>query len=208
MKTILILAPHTDDGELGCGGTIAKSVRAGARVSCVAFSSAEESVPKGFDKNVLKLECRAAADVLGIQSNDLEILSFPVRHFPQYRQDILEYLVALNQRLRPDLVIMPSTHDDLHQDHSTIAQEGLRAFKKTTVLSYEVPWNSRAFPTTCFVRIDRADLDAKKRAIDCYESQKGRSYANADFVTSLAIMRGGQIGVRYAEVFDVVRWII
>ncbi len=145
---------------------------------------------------------------MGIKQDDLEILSFPVRHFPQHRQDILEYLVALNHRLRPDLVFMPSTHDDLHQDHLTIAQEGLRAFKKTTVLSYEVPWNSRAFPTTCFVKIDQADLDTKKRAIDCYKSQRGRSYANSGFVTSLAVTRGGQIGVQFAEVFDVVRWIV
>lgn len=41
-KTVLVLAPHTDDGEFGCGGSIAKFVRQGARVVYVAFSAAEQ----------------------------------------------------------------------------------------------------------------------------------------------------------------------
>ena len=59
---ILVLAPHTDDGEFGCGGTIARLVDTGASVTYVAFSSAEESVPEGMDKDILKRGVRGRMD--------------------------------------------------------------------------------------------------------------------------------------------------
>lgn len=49
-NNILILAPHTDDGELGLGGTIRYLVELGKKVTYVAFSTAEQSVPEGFRK--------------------------------------------------------------------------------------------------------------------------------------------------------------
>jgi LmbE family N-acetylglucosaminyl deacetylase len=54
------LAPHTDDGELGAGGFISKLVDEGAEVFYMAFSTAEESVPEGFPKDILKTEVKAA----------------------------------------------------------------------------------------------------------------------------------------------------
>lgn len=207
-NNILVLAPHTDDAEFGCGGSIARFINAGSKVTCVAFSAAEESIPDGFDQDTTRNECKLAANVLGINVNDLHILDYRVRHFPSYRQDILEYLVHLNKSIAPDLVLMPSITDDLHQDHMTVAQEGLRAFKKTNILSYEVPWNNREFKTSCFIAISSANLKTKQKAISCYKSQQGRSYANPKYVEALAITRGGQIGVKFAEVFDIVRWVI
>ena len=59
-ETILILAPHTDDGELGCGGTIHKLTQLGKKVIYVAFSTCEESVPEGFAPDVLTHEVKAA----------------------------------------------------------------------------------------------------------------------------------------------------
>ena len=70
-KNILVLAPHTDDGELGCGGTIAKFIEEGAEVYYAAFSTAEESVPEGLPKDILKTKVRKATSVLGIPSNNL-----------------------------------------------------------------------------------------------------------------------------------------
>lgn len=57
-NNILVLAPHTDDGELGLGGTISKLITEGKKVTYVAFSTAEESVPEGFPKDILKTEVR------------------------------------------------------------------------------------------------------------------------------------------------------
>ena len=63
---VLVLAPHTDDGEFGCGGTMARLIENGVKVTYAAFSTAAKSVPDGFPKDVLKHEVRAATGVLGI----------------------------------------------------------------------------------------------------------------------------------------------
>ena len=141
---ILILAPHTDDGELGCGATISKFIKEKKEVFYIAFSIAEESVPSGFPKNILENEVKKATKVLGIKSENLIINKFKVRNFPKYRQEILEEMVVLNKKINPDLVIMPSSFD-IHQDHKTIYEEGLRAFKNTSILGYEFMWNNFSF---------------------------------------------------------------
>ena len=207
VNKILILAPHTDDGEFGCGGSIARFLNQGIDVYYAAFSLAEESVPPEFPKNILEVEVKAATKVLGIKEENLILFKHRVRHFAEKRQDILEELVKLNKTLEPDLVFMPSLND-LHQDHTTIAQEGLRAFKKTSILGYELMWNNLSFTTDCFISIEEKELDVKLNALDCYNSQKGRNYASKDFIRSLAVARGVQIGVKYAEAFEVIRLVI
>ena len=107
-KNILVLAPHTDDGEFGCGASIAKFKRDGAKVTYVAFSSCEESLPKDCKPNQLKEELFLATKTLGINYEDVILFDFKVRFFPRDRQEILEKLVQLNRRLKPDLIFMPS----------------------------------------------------------------------------------------------------
>ena len=143
-KRVLVLAPHTDDGEFGCGGAMARLVEAGVEVHYQAFSIATRSLPPGFAPDTLAREVREATGELGIPEAQLAVHDFDVRTFPEHRQDILELLVRLWEELRPDAVFQPS-HHDVHQDHQTIAQEGLRAFKRTTILGYEVPWNNFDF---------------------------------------------------------------
>ncbi|MFZ2322561.1 MAG: PIG-L deacetylase family protein [Ignavibacteriaceae bacterium] len=205
-KKILVLAPHTDDGEFGCGASIARFLKEGVEIYYAAFSLAEESVPPQFPKNILETEVKKATGVLGIKPENLLIYRYRVRHFAYHRQEILEDLVKLEKELHPDLVFMPALHD-LHQDHTTIANEGLRAFKKTSILAYEMPWNNLNFATQAFITFDEEQLNLKIAALDCYESQKKRTYANEDFIRSLAITRGVQISKKFAEVFEVVRWI-
>jgi LmbE family N-acetylglucosaminyl deacetylase len=206
-KTILILAPHTDDGEFGCGGTIAKYVAEGVRAIYVAFSAAEQSVLPHLPRDILRTEVRKATAALGIADEDCLVFDFEVRRFPELRQPILDKMIELSRRYQPDMVFLPSANDT-HQDHQIIAQEGFRAFKRTTMLGYEVPWNNLDFRTSCFVDLSEENLETKIRAVGTYESQKHRDYASAEFIRSLALTRGVQIGKRYAESFEVVRWVI
>ena len=206
-RKILILSPHTDDGEFGCGASISKFIIEGSIVYYAAFSLAEESVPTPFPKNILEKEVKAATKELGIDPQNLLLFRYKVRHFAYHRQEILEDLVKLNKNIKPDLVFMPCLQD-LHQDHSTIAMEGLRAFKKFSILGYEIPWNNLNFSTQCFITFDKIHLNKKLKALNCYNSQKNKSYASEEFIKSLAITRGTQIGAKYAEIFEVIRWII
>ena len=202
---ILVLSPHTDDGEFGCGGAIARFVKEGKEVHYAAFSIAEDSVPEPFPRDILAKEVEEATEVLGVKS--LTVSPYPVRRLAFYRQEILEKLVRLNEEIDPDLVFMPSLND-IHQDHTTVAHEGLRAFKKKTILCYELPWNNLNFTNSCFITFGTEELYKKTRAMGCYESQKWRGYTTPTFIESLAVTRGTQIGADLAEVFEVLRLVI
>ena len=204
---VLVLAPHTDDGEFGCGGTMARLIENRVKVTYAAFSTAAKSVPEGFPKDVLKHEVRAATSVLGIPESDLKVYDFEVRTFPTVRQDILEEMIVLQQQLHPDCVMMPALID-LHQDHKTIAEEGLRAFKRTTVLAYEIPWNNLNFAHQAYVRLEERHVEKKVEALACYESQGHRNYTREDYIRNVALTRGINIGCEFAEVFEVYRWIL
>lgn len=206
-KRILVLSPHTDDGEFGCGGAIARFIENGSEVYYAAFSLSEESVPSGLPKDILLTEVKKATKVLSIDRDKLLIYKYPVRKFSYYRQDILEDLVKINNDIKPDIVFMPSKHD-VHQDHYTIAAEGLRAYKYTSILGYEMPWNNYSFETSCFVILEQRHILKKLEALKCYRSQIGRKYAKKEYIMGLAITRGVQIGVEFAETFTVLRWVI
>jgi LmbE family N-acetylglucosaminyl deacetylase len=206
-QNVLVLAPHTDDGEFGCGGTMARLIESGVKVTYAAFSTAAKSVPDGFPKDVLKHEVRAATAVLGIDPANLKVYDFEVRTFPTMRQDILEEMIVLQRELDPDCVLMPALID-LHQDHKTIAEEGLRAFKRTTVMAYEIPWNNLNFSQQAYVRLDERHIEKKVQALSCYASQGHRNYLNEDYIRNVALTRGINIGCEYAEVFEVYRWVI
>ena len=205
-KTVFVLAPHTDDGELGAGGTIAKLIEAGAQVYYFAFSAAEASVPDGFPQDALRSEVLAATKILGISEANVRVFDYEVRKLNFSRQHILEDLILLRKKVMPDLVLMPSLHD-VHQDHAVVAQEGLRAFKNTCILGYELPWNNLSFETKSFVSLEERHVLQKAQALAAYRSQAGRPYTSEDVVFSLAKVRGVQSGLPYAESFEVVRWI-
>jgi N-acetylglucosamine malate deacetylase 1 len=205
-RKVLVLAPHTDDGELGAGGTIAKLIDSGAEVFYAAFSTAEQSVPEGFPKDILKREVKNATLKLGLKSENLFVYNYEVRKLNYVRQEILEDLIRLRKNVNPDLIFMPSL-DDIHQDHTTVAQEGLRAFKHRTILGYELIWNNLTFRTSCFVRLDESQVMRKCEALKEYASQSHRDYTSEEFIKSLAKTRGVQIGSAYAEAFEVIRLI-
>jgi LmbE family N-acetylglucosaminyl deacetylase len=203
---VLVLAAHTDD-EFGCAGTVSRLVELGAHVQYVALSRCEESVPAGFPSDVLERECRACTKALGIKEADTDVQGFQVRHFPRFRQEILELLVARRKAFAPDLVLLPSSHDT-HQDHKTVFEEGFRAFKHSTILGYELPQNLIAFHNTAFVRLSPEHLQRKIQALDLYKSQHFRSYSTGEFITSLARVRGVQCNAEFAEAFEVIRLIL
>jgi N-acetylglucosamine malate deacetylase 1 len=207
-QRVLVLAPHTDDGEIGCGGAIAKFISEGKEVVYVAFSSARKSLrEQGRAEDLLINEVSAATSVLGIKENNLIIHDFNVREFPDNRQLILDELIKLKKEFDPQLVFCPSIND-IHQDHNVVARECLRAFKNITILGYEEPWNNIEFETRVFIKLDQASLDKKIEALACYKSQKHRKYLNKGFMQSLATVRGVQIESELAESFEIVRLVV
>ncbi len=195
-ERILVLAPHPDDGELGCGATISRFIRSGCEVYYICFSIDERAK-----------EIKQAMNELNLPLKNLIRLDYPIRTFQEHRQAILDDMVKLSEIWHPDGVFMPSW-DDTHQDHQIIAQEGFRAFKGASVFGYEAPWNNIIFKTQAFIRVDERDMQRKKNAVLVYKSQNTRPYISEDYVMSLAKVRGTQINTQYAEAFEVIRWIL
>ena len=206
-RRILILAPHTDDGELGCGGSIAKFLEKTSDVFYLAASTCRRTMPEGWPQDALEKEVKNATRVLGIAESNLILLDYDVRRFKETRQQILEDLIRLRDDIKPDLVFVPSP-TDIHQDHQVISEEGLRAFKNSSILGYEMPWNNVSFNTRAFIQLQKYHVEKKVQALLCYKSQLHRPYVNEQFVYSLATVRGVQMGAQYAEAFEVVRYII
>jgi LmbE family N-acetylglucosaminyl deacetylase len=203
-KRALVLAPHTDAGEFGCGGTMARLVEEGAEVRYVAFSIATRSLPEGFAPDTLRHEVAAATAELGIPAEALTVHDFDVRTFPDHRQEILELLIALWHEWEPDVVFQPSLHD-IHQDHQTVATEGIRAFKRTTILGYEIPWNNLDFAYQAYLALEQRHIERKSAALARYASQQHRRYADPEYVWSLARTHGINVNRDFAEVFQVYR---
>ncbi len=209
LKKILILAPHTDDAEIGCGGFISKMLREEAEIYIAVFSSCEKSLPKDYPPDMLKNEFIQSMNFLQISPDNYCLYDYAVRTFPENRQSILDDLIKLRDSIQPTTVLCPSVHD-YHQDHQVLAQEAIRCFKNVaSIISYELPWNHITFEYQMFVRLTEYDIERKWNSLQHYKTQfaKNRQYFSKDFIYSLARVRGAQCNAEFAECFEIVRWI-
>jgi LmbE family N-acetylglucosaminyl deacetylase len=206
---VLLLSPHTDDIELGAGGTVLKMIEEKNNDICWAvFSVCEDAVPQGQPPDTLEKEFTSVASRLGV--GDYRIHRFPNKNFPQYRQQILDELDKVRKDFKPDLVISPSLSDS-HQDHKTVAEETVRAFKRdSSIIGYELPWNNLVFRPQLLVKLTEKQVKAKWELLSIYESQLAlhRSYFSKELIFGWASMRGAQCNARYAEAFEVIRWVM
>ena len=208
-KNILILSPHTDDAELGAGGTIIKLLKNGNNIRWIVFSSAEESVPEGFDNNSLKNEFHMVTKELNLSPDQFTIHNFKVRYLHEKRQEVLQLLYDERKKYKPDLIIGPS-QNDVHQDHQVVSNEMIRAFKNTTsILAYELPWNHFNFNTQYFVRLNEEIIQKKISLLSNYKTQLelNRRYFSDESIKGLARVRGVQSNSNYAEAFELIIWI-
>ena len=205
-QTILVLAPHTDDAELGCGATISKLLDLDANIFVATFSSAEASLPKNAPKDLLKKEFFHAMNTLGIAEERTFLFNYPVRKFPEHRQEILEQLIVLRRDINPGVIFLPSSYD-VHQDHTVIHEEGVRAFKSRSIFAYELPWNQLSFSSQLFVTLSEQQLKHKWETLSQYKSQVElkRPYFCEEFIVGQARTRGVQIQEHYAEAFEILR---
>jgi LmbE family N-acetylglucosaminyl deacetylase len=200
-KTVLAVAPHVDDVELGVGASIHHLARDND-VYYVALS-----LPPLVDKAVFMQEFQESVKYLGIEQSRIILRDYDPRNLFDSRSEILQLFFDLNKKLKPDLVFIPNSLD-IHQSHEVVYAEARRAFKYLTLLGYELPWNSMEFPMDAFITVEKEDVDAKIAAINAYKTQKHRMFFSNDIVGDLARVRGKQIGHQYAECFELVRLIL
>ncbi len=207
---VLLLSPHTDDVELGCGGGITKFLEEGHDIFWIVFSTAEASLPPEMPRDSLLREFENVLESYRIAPEQTQVFDYQVRNLHLHRQEILEELIAIRRTFRPDLVVGPSKND-YHQDHGVVAHEMIRAFKSASgIISYELPWNHVTFDTQLFIRLERRHMEKKCEVLRHYRSQmmKKRNYFAEEYLYGLARTRGIQCHSEYAEAFEVIRWMM
>ncbi len=205
---ILLLSPHTDDVELGAGGSVAKFLEGQNELYWMVFSTAQDSIPDDMPKDTLRNEFISVAESIGLGPDNYKIYDYPVRYLFKYRQEILEEMIKVKKSFAPDLVIGPSPNDH-HQDHEVISNEMIRAFKSSSsVLGYELPWNQTGFDMQLFNKLNERHVEKKLKLLSNYHSQLSlnRPYFSNEFIRGMAKMRGVQVQSDFAEAFEVIRW--
>jgi len=89
-----------------------------------------------------------------------------------------------------------------------IAAEGMRAFKRTTILGYEIPWNNFDFAYQAYVSLQQGHVDKKVAALAKYESQQHRRYSDPEYIRNVARTHGINVNREFAEVFEVYRVVV
>lgn len=198
-RRVLFLGAHPDDIELGAGALIAHIVNK-TEILCVTLSDNQ----KNPELPHVAGEHRRSMQILGVPDQNVIIGQFETRRFPQARQEILEYLIQLNRTFHPEIVFT-HTKADIHQDHGTITEETLRAFRGTTVLGFDVIRSSYGFFPNFLVEVNEEDLEKKLAALAEYNTYTSKYYFDPA-ITRATLIRHGALAERpLAEGFDILR---
>lgn len=198
-RKVCFIGAHPDDIEIGCGALISH-ISGKTEVHCVTLSDNQKNP---LLKNVLS-EHHRSMHVLGVPDDQVVVGNFETRRFPQARQEILEYLIKLNQSYHPDIVFV-HTKSDLHQDHTTVTEEALRAFRGTTVLGYDVIRSSYGFFPQFLVEVNEDDVNNKIKALAEYHTYDSKYYFDPELTRSILIKNGAFVERKFAEGFDILR---
>ena len=196
---ICFIGAHPDDIELGCGALIA-SLTDKSKLTCLTLSDNQKN-PSLVN---LVSEYHASMSSLGLPPENVILESFETRRFPAQRQDILEYLIKVNKTISPDIVFV-HTKSDLHQDHNTVTEEALRAFRGITVLGFDVIRSSYGFFPNLYAEVTEADVQKKMDALAQYGTYAGKYYFNPDVTRATLLRNGALCECQYAEGFETLK---
>lgn len=198
-KRVLFIGAHPDDIELGCGALI-HQIAPQTDILCVTLSDNQKNP---LLANLVDEHYRSM-DVLGVKRESVVLGTFTTRIFPDSRQEILEYFLKLRRDFKPDLIFVHSKAD-VHQDHNTITEEALRAFRGITVLGFDVVRSSHGFFPHFIVEVSEESVNKKIEALSQYETYRDKYYFNSELTRSIMARHGALGEVPFAEGFDILR---
>jgi len=198
-RSLLFLGAHPDDIELGCGAFISEMVGK-ADIHCLTFSDNQ----KNPDLQHLVSEHYDSMHQLGLKDEQIELGQFETRRFPDFRQEILEKMLAARRQYQPEIVFV-HTAQDIHQDHQTVTQEATRAFRGTTVLGFDVLRSSYGFFPHFLAEVSEQSVGNKIAALNKYSTYASRYYFSPEIIRATAIRHGALAERPFAEGFDIIR---
>lgn len=196
--SVLCLGAHSDDIEIGAGGTILSWIASGVRLDI------HWCVLSAIGKRAAEAEASAAAFMAGTERKKIELATFRDGFFPYDGQELKAWMEGLKGRAQPD-VILTHRHDDAHQDHREVCQLTRNSFRDHLILEYEIPkWDGDLGQPNLYVPVD---AQAVERKIDLllahFGSQRSKDWFDAETFRGLARLRGMECRAPagYAEAF-------
>jgi LmbE family N-acetylglucosaminyl deacetylase len=197
--TVLCLGAHSDDIEIGAGGTLLGWIAAGVRldVTWVVLSAAGERAGEAR---------RSAKDWLqGAASSDIRLGAFDDGLFPSSFREIKGFLADVRSSSPVPDVVLTHRRDDAHQDHRTVCDITWNLFRDHLVLEYEIPkWDGDLGRPSLYVPMSAAVMDRKVDLLEAhFATQRGKDWFDADTFRGLARLRGMECRApeRFAEAF-------
>jgi LmbE family N-acetylglucosaminyl deacetylase len=209
-KVVLCVAAHPDDLALCCGGTIFVCTQRGYDVRAIYVTKGEKGIEPGCSPEIRVNESNEACAKLGIERSKVYFGNFPDTRVPD-SVDLIRFLEDFYLKARSVYaVFVPSTHE-IHQDHRSLANTSITAFRRVPrIFAYESASTTTAFSPTAFADVTGLPLKMKWKALKCHQSQivQRKMYLEYTAMLRLASFRGLQIGVKYAESFEMVKCLI
>ena len=198
-NTILAVGAHPDDIELGCGGTMYKAAKQGAKVIAVFMTKGELSASPEVRMN----ESFKALAVIGVK--EVYFGDFPDSEIPSSRKAV-QFLEDFAIKYNPGIVLTHSVND-VHQDHRQTGWLSVSAFRNVPrILAYETPRVTSGYSPNYFIDISNG-TELKWKSLQCHVSQKDKRYLAYESMVNLATFRGSQVGLTAAEGFEVVKYV-
>jgi len=195
---ILCLGAHSDDIEIGCGGTILSLSEAYPDLSVSWFVFSSNAARQAEALNSAELFLR------DIQNKHIEVLEFRDGYFPYVGGEIKDVFERIKRDRIPDIVF---THcrDDRHQDHRVISDLAWNTFRNHLILEYEIPkYDGDLGQPNLFVPIETSLVERKiSHLLTSFQTQAGKQWFTEDTFRALMRLRGVESNApsRYAEAF-------
>lgn len=182
---VLCLGAHSDDIEIGCGGTIQRLIAENAdlTVHWIVFTAS------GIRER--EARCSAKKILESAKSSDIRINSFRNGFFPYVATEIKEFFESLKELPKPDLVFTHYTNDR-HQDHKLLSDLTWNTFRDHLILEYEIPkYDGDLSSPNVFVTLSEDQVIAKQdHLMEFFKSQHGKQWFTKDTFSSMCRIRG------------------
>jgi LmbE family N-acetylglucosaminyl deacetylase len=196
--SVLCLGAHSDDIEIGAGGTILSWIASGIRLQI------HWCVLSAIGARAAEAEASAAAFLAGAASSMIELGQFNDSFFPYQGAEIKAWLKALKAEFEPD-VVLTHARDDAHQDHREVCQLTWNLFRDHLILEYEIPkWDGDLDRPNVYVPLSAEILERKiELLLAHFGTQRSKDWFDAETFRGLARLRGMECRSheRYAEAF-------
>jgi LmbE family N-acetylglucosaminyl deacetylase len=198
--SVLFIGAHSDDIEIGAGGTVLSLIDSGVKLN------AHWCVLSGGGQREQEARASAEAFLKDAEASTIELADFDDSYFPTQNRAIKERLIDIRSRFNPD-VIFTHSREDSHQDHREVNQLTWNVFRDHLIFEYEIPkWDGDLGPRNAYFPLTASQADQKASLLrEHFGTQRSKDWFDAETFLGLSRLRGMECRApeRHAEAFTV-----